>query len=115
MFDIVELVNNELKQYNLKWRDFHEVKSLKNASMNSKKNTERTVKIIDIEFADHYEIRIFNLLSKTEVLFVVTLGTSYSLPQYNRREFSGDLAEDHFTFYKRLPSNYRHAVTCYTV
>ena len=115
MFDIVELVNNELKQYNMKWADFREVKSLKNSSMNSKKNTERTVKIMDIEFADHYEIRIFNLRDKTEVLFVVVLGNSYRDPAYTRSEFFGVQAENHFNHYKKVVNNYRHVITHYTV
>ena len=61
MFSIAELVNNELKSHNLTWSEMKEVNSVRGSSMNSKRNNQQSIRIIQIEYHTFYQIRVYNL------------------------------------------------------
>lgn len=115
MFDIAELVNNELKSHNLIWSEMKKVNSVRGLSMNSKRNNPNSIRIIYIEYRAYYEVRIYNLYNKSEIVFNVRLEDGSIKSTYTKNEYFGKRAENDFEKYKKYVDNNKHGVICYTV
>lgn len=112
---IQKMINDELKAFNVTWADFKEVKTLKSHVMGNNRK-DLGLRIIVVEYHDHYQVRFYNLNTSKEVLIIVPLGhTGVPLRQFTRQDFNGDEAKGHFNFYKKLTSNLRHQVTFYKI
>jgi len=115
MTDIAKLVNNELKSHNLTWSEMKKVNSVRGSSMNSKRNNPNSIRIIQIEYQTYYQVRIYDLYNKSEIVFNVKLQNGSIKSTYTKQEFFGKDAEYNFEKYKKYLDNNKHGVICYTV